>query len=193
MDIKEAVKIIERHNIWRKGASIEMGDPTVLGNAIDTLIKYIKEEENIKDDVNRIIIKFEDLAFKKYFEEAGKSYCNFGNYFLNNFEDSKIKEDFIKNFTDLNYIKTYFTNNIIGNYINNYSENKYWEDMKFSNKIVDISLFKEIRENVKYLVSSTKTLGADEFENMVKYNDGSMDDMRLIIEYNSNKFDSYVL
>lgn len=193
MDIKEAVKIIERHNIWRRGGNIKMGDPTVLGDAIDTVVRYIKEEENIKDEVNRIIINFEDLAFKEYFEEAGKSYCKMGNNFLRNFEHTKIKEDFIKGFTDLNYIKAYFTNNIIGNYINNYSENEYWGNMKFSSKIVDVSLFKEIKEHVEYLVSKIKTLTVDEFENILKYNDGSMDDMRLIIEYNNNKFESYIL
>lgn len=194
MDIKEAVKLLERHNEWRRGANMEMGDPTEIGQAIDTILKYVKEKENIKDDVNRIIISFEDLAFGEYFAEAGKTYCIMGNKFLKNFEHTKIREDLINRFTDINYIKAYFTNSVIGNYIKNYSDNKYWEDLtKYHYEMVDTSLFREIKEHVECLVSNTRMLTTDEFENILKYNDGSMDDMRLIIEYDNNKFESYIL
>lgn len=193
MDIKEAVKIIERYNIWRRGADTEIVEPTILGNAMDTVIKYIKEKENIKDETHRILISFEDLEFKEHFKDAGKSYCKMGNYFLEQFEDAKIKEDFIKRFTEPNYIKAYFTNSVVGSYINKYSENKYWESMRFSSETVSSSSFKMIKEHIEYLVSCAKILNSDEFENMIKYNDGSMDDMRLIIEYDNNKFESYIL
>lgn len=53
MDIQEAVRILERHNRWRRGADIEMENPTRLGIAIDEVVNHIKGElkdENIKGD-----------------------------------------------------------------------------------------------------------------------------------------------
>jgi hypothetical protein len=42
MKLKKAIKILKRHNKWRRGADIEMGSPTELGIAIDVIIKKVK-------------------------------------------------------------------------------------------------------------------------------------------------------
>ncbi len=42
-DVQEALKILEQHNKWRRGADIPMENPTVLGNAIDLIIKTFKK------------------------------------------------------------------------------------------------------------------------------------------------------
>ena len=42
MKIEEAIEILERHNEWRRGANIEMANPTKLGEAIDVVIKELK-------------------------------------------------------------------------------------------------------------------------------------------------------
>lgn len=39
-ELKKAVKLLERHNKWRKGANIEQANPTELGLSIDTVLKY---------------------------------------------------------------------------------------------------------------------------------------------------------
>lgn len=44
MDIQEAVTILDRHNRWRRGADIEMENPTLLGIAIDEVVKYVKNK-----------------------------------------------------------------------------------------------------------------------------------------------------
>ena len=51
MEVQEALRILEYHNKWRRGADIEMLNPTILGIAIDTVVeKYIDRsvEVNIK-------------------------------------------------------------------------------------------------------------------------------------------------
>jgi hypothetical protein len=41
MEIKEAIKILELHNKWRRGEEdIEMTDPLALGEAIDVVVNY---------------------------------------------------------------------------------------------------------------------------------------------------------
>lgn len=44
MEAQEALKLLEYHNKWRKGADIPMLNPTVLGEVIDTIIKKYKED-----------------------------------------------------------------------------------------------------------------------------------------------------
>lgn len=51
MEVQEALRILEYHNKWRRGADIGMLNPTILGIAIDTVVeKYIDRsvEVNIK-------------------------------------------------------------------------------------------------------------------------------------------------
>lgn len=42
MKIEEAIEILERHNEWRRGAEIPMAQPSILGEAIDVVIKELK-------------------------------------------------------------------------------------------------------------------------------------------------------
>jgi len=48
MKLKEAVEILEKHNKWRRDNSIpgkyEMANPKELGIAIDTVVRFIKED-----------------------------------------------------------------------------------------------------------------------------------------------------
>ena len=43
MDAQEAIRLIEHHNKWRRGADIPMVNPTVLGEAIDEIVKKYKK------------------------------------------------------------------------------------------------------------------------------------------------------
>ena len=42
-ELKAAVKLLKRHNKWRRGAEIEPTYPTDLGLAIDTIVKYFEQ------------------------------------------------------------------------------------------------------------------------------------------------------
>ena len=44
MTLKQAIKIVERHNIWRRGADIKMEHPRTLGEAIDILVAHAKKD-----------------------------------------------------------------------------------------------------------------------------------------------------
>ena len=43
MKLKRAIKILEDHNKWRRGAEIEMQEPKVIGIALDTVISKTKQ------------------------------------------------------------------------------------------------------------------------------------------------------
>ena len=43
MDVQEALRLLEHHNKWRRGADIEMLNPTLLGEVIDLIIKEFKK------------------------------------------------------------------------------------------------------------------------------------------------------
>jgi hypothetical protein len=43
MTTKEAIKILEEHNEWRRGAETEMLNPTQIGLAIDVLLTEAKK------------------------------------------------------------------------------------------------------------------------------------------------------
>lgn len=58
MNIIEAIKILERHNKWRRGANTESVDPTVLGDAIDVLINFTR---NVIDYKKKKINTVNDL------------------------------------------------------------------------------------------------------------------------------------
>jgi len=67
MDIKEAVIILESHNIWRRGAETEPTKPKQLGIAIDTIVNNLKsknmEFSEIMQDTTRFLVL--DWARKK--------------------------------------------------------------------------------------------------------------------------------
>ena len=53
MDLKQAVRILEAHNRWRRGEDVEpMVEPSGIGFAIDTLIEHVKNN-GVLDDVIR--------------------------------------------------------------------------------------------------------------------------------------------
>lgn len=45
INLKEATEILELHNEWRRGAEIGMGNVTRLGEAIDFITQYYKNNE----------------------------------------------------------------------------------------------------------------------------------------------------
>lgn len=50
MNLQQAIKILKRFNKWRRGAVIEMENPTELGVAIDTILEYFEKQ---KDESNK--------------------------------------------------------------------------------------------------------------------------------------------
>lgn len=42
MTLKQAIKILERHNKWRKGANIKMIEPKLISEAIDLIISHLQ-------------------------------------------------------------------------------------------------------------------------------------------------------
>jgi hypothetical protein len=48
MTVKQAAKILEQHNSWRRGANIDMCDTRTLGIAFDVAIKELKRIERAK-------------------------------------------------------------------------------------------------------------------------------------------------
>lgn len=58
MTIKQAIKIVERHNTWRRGGKMEMSDPKQMSKAIDVLLVVAKEYIELYDlDRVKVIIK----------------------------------------------------------------------------------------------------------------------------------------
>ena len=47
MKLKTAIKILEDHNKWRRGAETQMQEPKTIGIAIDTVINKFKEIEKL--------------------------------------------------------------------------------------------------------------------------------------------------
>lgn len=43
MEVQEALRILEQHNKWRRGADVPMGDPKIIGEAIDLIVNKYKE------------------------------------------------------------------------------------------------------------------------------------------------------
>ena len=43
MDVQEALRLLEQHNRWRRGADIPMIQPKVLGEVIDVIVKEYKK------------------------------------------------------------------------------------------------------------------------------------------------------
>jgi hypothetical protein len=43
MTKKEALSLLKRHNLWRRGAEIEMEEPKQLGLAIDKVIELLSK------------------------------------------------------------------------------------------------------------------------------------------------------
>lgn len=49
MNIKEAVDILEQHNVWRRGGDIPQQDVVLIGEAIDLVVDYVKSVMLIRD------------------------------------------------------------------------------------------------------------------------------------------------
>jgi hypothetical protein len=43
MEIQEALRLLEQHNKWRRGADVPMLNPTLLGEVIDMIVNKYKE------------------------------------------------------------------------------------------------------------------------------------------------------
>ena len=48
MTITTAIFVLKRHNMWRRGANINMQDPEELGKAIDKLIQVSESKKEIR-------------------------------------------------------------------------------------------------------------------------------------------------
>jgi len=48
MTLHTAIRILERHNRWRRGAEIPATDPKELGEAIQTIVEHHKSKANDK-------------------------------------------------------------------------------------------------------------------------------------------------
>jgi hypothetical protein len=48
MNLTDAIKILKTHNEWRRGAEIEMTDPTMLGKAIDVVLEAISKVSDVE-------------------------------------------------------------------------------------------------------------------------------------------------
>ena len=44
MKLSTAIKVLERHNKWRRGGDGDMVDPKKLGMAIDVILEHLKSE-----------------------------------------------------------------------------------------------------------------------------------------------------
>ena len=68
MDLKQAVKILEAHNRWRRGEDVEpMVEPSDIGIAIDTLINQVKNN-GVLDDVSDTLIAWEQFKKANWYE-----------------------------------------------------------------------------------------------------------------------------
>jgi hypothetical protein len=43
MDLKETIKVLTKHNKWRRGAEIPMIEPKEIGEALDIAIRLLKQ------------------------------------------------------------------------------------------------------------------------------------------------------
>ena len=43
MDVQDALRLLERHNKWRRGADVPMENPKEIGEAIDLIVKEYKK------------------------------------------------------------------------------------------------------------------------------------------------------
>lgn len=43
MDVQDALRLLERHNKWRRGADVPMESPKEIGEAIDLIVKEYKK------------------------------------------------------------------------------------------------------------------------------------------------------
>ena len=58
MEIQDAIRLLEHHNKWRRGADIPMVNPTVLGEAIDEIIKEFKEKMMEKEKFLKLVEEY---------------------------------------------------------------------------------------------------------------------------------------
>lgn len=50
MNIEKAIETLKRHNMWRRGADIEMASPKKLGEAIDTIVNHYEKSKEERAD-----------------------------------------------------------------------------------------------------------------------------------------------
>ncbi len=83
MELKKAIGVLETHNRWRRGEEVEpMLKPSDIGNAIDTVVEYVKNNI-VLDNVSKPLASKEvkscmkaDLKFGKVCKEpCGASWC----------------------------------------------------------------------------------------------------------------------
>jgi hypothetical protein len=55
MKIEKAIEILKSHNKWRRGAEIGLIEPALIGQAIDTLIKYSEHAIGWRKEYDEII------------------------------------------------------------------------------------------------------------------------------------------
>jgi hypothetical protein len=46
MTLEEAIEIVDKHNRWRRGHYGRMQNPTLIGIAIDLIVKTYRDKEN---------------------------------------------------------------------------------------------------------------------------------------------------
>ncbi len=72
MDLKQAIKILEAHNRWRRGEDVEpMVEPNDIGIAIDIVVEYVKNN-GVLDDV----IKCGDCGSDDIYKGYKDNMCN---------------------------------------------------------------------------------------------------------------------
>ena len=99
MDIIDAIKILEYHNKWRRGADIESTDPTDLGNAIDIVTTFTR---NVIDYKKKKINTVNDLInHLKLIEDKNKPVVV--DYVKSEIDDG-FSIDEVENFDDCVYI-----------------------------------------------------------------------------------------
>ena len=48
MTLKQAIKILKRHNRWRRGADIQMQKPKKIGEAIEFAVQFMESWQKIE-------------------------------------------------------------------------------------------------------------------------------------------------
>lgn len=53
MKIQEAIQILERHNLWRRGADVPQQDPAEIGMAIEMVLHEVKQCLKINELISK--------------------------------------------------------------------------------------------------------------------------------------------
>lgn len=75
MELKKAIGVLETHNRWRRGEDVEpMLKPIDIGNAIDTVVEYVKNNIVLDDVINTLPLSIDCDIFNHNECDCGK-YC----------------------------------------------------------------------------------------------------------------------